>query len=195
MNLDVAISKLSLTDKNLMKSVEAFIKANIALQLVAGVKLRIQKTGVNSNGTLFPNYSTRPLLIGYSEYPINKKIFQKKAKDPKTIWATSIQGFKGIVLVGGYKEARQLTGYQTAHKDFMVTGAMWRGVKMKSVTTKGTKIEITYGSTDNETDKKLQGHNKREKINIILPTKKELDEVAQDIASYLETYIKMAING
>jgi len=88
-----------------------------------------------------------------------------------------------------------LAGYQTAHKDFMVTGAMWRGVKMKSVTTKGTKIEIIYGSTDNETDKKLQGHNKREKINIILPTKKELDEVAQDIASYLETYIKMAING
>ena len=194
MNLDVAISKLSLTDKNLMKSVEAFIKANIALQLVAGVKLRVQKTGINSNGVAFNGYSAKSCLIGYSENPLIKKAYKIIRSAKNNNWVT-VNTHKLIVVPEGYKKIRQLAGYQTAHKDFMVTGAMWRGVKMKSVTTKGTKIEITYGSTDNETDKKLQGHNKREKINIILPTKKELDEVAQDIASYLETYIKMAING
>jgi hypothetical protein len=107
----------------------------------------------------------------------------------------TVNNHKLFVVPGGYKTIRSVAGYNTAFKDFTVIGNMFRMVKVKDIQIQGTNILITYGGTDELTEKKLAGHDKREGINIILPSKQEIAELENNIEAWLNNYIKLALNG
>lgn len=81
-------------------------------------------------------------------------------------------------------------------KDFMLTGAMWKGVKVKSVRPKGTgRIEIVYGPTDTETANKISGHNEREGTNILWPSPDEIMWVRDNVKNLILEELKKAMRG
>ena len=99
-----------------------------------------------------------------------------------------------LVIPNGYKQARTIAGYQTAFKDFTITGSMMRGVKVKRAVLENGIIEIVYGSTDARTETLLRKHSFREKINIIAPSKQELKNIENIIGKYIENEIKRQLN-
>lgn len=90
---------------------------------------------------------------------------------------------------GPYKRWRAKK-YQVAYKDFMITGQMWRGIDVIGVKHKGTVVEITYGPKTDYSRTLLQGHNEREKTNIIKPNKEEISELKQLVVGFIKDYIK-----
>jgi len=186
-SVDTKIKKIA---KDLLKDTAVFIQGRVAAQLLADVKLRVSSKGINANNIEFSRYSTRPLKIYYSEYAINKAVYNKLAKAKATNWVTDEDGKKAIVLEGGYKQAREIAGYQTKHKSFLVTGQMWRGVKNRPIQTTTDKIIIAWGSTDERTEQLTNRHSKREGINILLPSKEELEDVRKQLVTFVEQYIK-----
>lgn len=200
MTLDQAIKQLEKVDplKKFGKDFMKYVAIRINTNLLARMKKRVQDTGVSSTGSRFKPYSTKNTLIGYSTYPLYKRAYPRlKAEAKKSDsanWVT-INGHKLLSVTGGYKRIRDVAGYQTGHKDFTVTGTMFRMIKVKDIQIQGTSVLITYGGTDRETEQKLAGHDSREGINIILPSKQEIKELEDNIEAWLTGYIKDIFNG
>lgn len=209
MDISVAIKRLLTADKTAVRDASKFIQVRVAAQIMNAMKTRVRSTGINAKGSPFSSYSTKECLIGYSDYPLNKRAFTRLwAADKKTMtkgrkmvsgsiegnWRT-VNGKHLLIVPGGYAEIRKVAGYQVAHKDFTVTNAMWRGVKVKAVTFSGSEFAIVYGTTDRETEQKVLGHNKREGINILLPNKKEVQDAEKQIKSFFESYVNKILNG
>jgi len=207
MTLQKTINKLT-NVQPLMKDLATHVRVRVAAALLAEVKRRVQFTGVNARGAKFKGYSTRPALLGYSEYPLNKKAYSRLKSQMKKInkaaektggesyggWVT-IDNHALMVVPGGYKAIRNAAGYQIAFKDFTVTNAMWRGVKViGNPVIQGTKLTFSYGATDTLTAQKVSGHNKREGINILEPTAKELEAVQAEMVLFLKDAINKMFN-
>jgi hypothetical protein len=75
-------------------------------------------------------------------------------------------------------------------KGILVTGQMWRGVKNQPMQVDGNKIIIAWGATDERTDRLIKYHSMTENINILLPSKEELEDVKKQLVTFIEQYIK-----
>ena len=117
----------------------------------------------------------------------------------KLRWQKEGKSATGSVLryrSDSYKKYRQKKGAQITFKDFMLTGAMWRGVKVKSVRQVGSgRIEIVYGPNDTETAAKIRGHNEREGTNILWPSTSELLFVRNSVKKYVLEQFRRAARG
>lgn len=182
-----------------------FVEVRIAADLLARVKVRVQNYGMNAMGSPFSHYSTRPTFLILNDYALNKKAFpvlvskqkkslnkSKKSMSKEAFEARRSSGFtaKSVQVPGGYAEIRRAGGYQTAHKDFTVTGNMWKMTKVISVTLSGTKVIFTYGTTTTDSSEKMEGHSKREGIDLLLPSKKELESESALIVDWFNDYLQ-----
>lgn len=203
MNVQELINKLSDTQP-LVNKLAVQIQVHYAANLLGWVRNRVQQTGINARSVPFKSYSTRPALLGYSDYPLNKRAYARLKSQMKKInkaegggyggWVT-INGHRLMVVPGGYKAIRNAAGYQIMHKDFTVTNAMWRSVKVLPIQVSGTKLSFGYGSVIPSEAQKINGHNKREGINILEPTAQELEKVQVAIVEFCEEEINKMLNG
>jgi len=206
MDVTVAIKKLIDADKGLQKEARRFVEVRVAAELLGQVKKRVQDYGINAEGVQFRGYSTRPCLFGYSKQirsPLNPAFAKLKAQAKKITkkegsvyggWVT-VNGHKLIVVPGGYKAIRNAAGYQIMHKDYTLSGNMWRLIKVKPVIMTGSKFIIQWGTTDELTTNKVLGHNSREGTNIIASSDKEIKDMEQNVVGFIEDYVLKILNG
>ncbi len=138
-----------------LKRLENAIKENnqriqtVAINEVASrLRKRIFNRGLATDGRKIGNYSTRPLLTGSSNFRTKKaanRVFGSKAQRSKRRWVT-VGGKRLIVLEGGYKEFRDLSGNQTSKVDLQYRGNLFRGVK---IGTSGKNIVLGIKGTKN----------------------------------------------
>jgi hypothetical protein len=187
-----------------------FVRTRVAQDLMVAVKDRWIRRGVTYDGRLLA-YSTRPTFVVNSDYPLNRKAFAvlsksekksynkaKKILTPETFASIKSKDPKqkrSAAAPGGYKQIRQVAGYQVNHVDFDITTDMWRSVKVKSVQLKGTIIEVIYGPTDTTNAFKIAGHNKHFNTNILMPNTQELQISSELIESYVIAEIKKRFGG
>lgn len=88
-----------------------------------------------------------------------------------------------------YKQWRQKL-YQVGHKDFMISGDMWRSVQVKSVKSETNKITVTYGPIDNYGQELISGHNDREGTNILMPNAEEILVIQNSIGELITEQIR-----
>lgn len=163
-----------------------FFAQIVASDIIAAVDNRLTTKGVLASGEK-PSYSTKPSLVGYPSDDMQQNYSKMYKKAYTTLTKNSNAKYvrikvgnsksKTATLVevpGGYKQIRELGGYQTNHVDFTVSGEMLRSVKIKKTTVNGNKITITYGASGTEELKKLEGHNDRYNENILEPNAEEL---------------------
>lgn len=115
----------------------------------------------------------------------------------KLRWLNSGKTANGNVLYykdGHYKKWRQKK-YQVAHKDFSVSGAMWRAIKVKSSRAVGASGEIVYGPSDQRSTDIVSGMNDQTKTNILMPSKDEIIVVTELIEQYIAMDIERRLNG
>jgi hypothetical protein len=171
-----------------------FFAMVIENDIIAEVQTRLQEKGELASGEK-PSYSTNPALVGYPSDSMqqNYSVMYKKAytalkKNKESNWAT-VNGHKLVEAPGGYKQIRDLGGYQTNHVDFTVSNSMLRSVKIKSNKTDGKKIVITYGVTGQKEIDKVTGHNERYGENILMPNNAELERAKIRIQKQLIRFI------
>lgn len=209
MTLQETINKM-VNIQPLLKNFTTLYASKYTNNLLGAVKTRVQKTGINARGVSFELYSTKPYFIKYTNYPINKAAYtalkkekkQSLRKAKKILSKESYENIRNrntnslyVELPGGYRQARILAGYQVGHKDFTVTNNMWQSVKAFKPIFNGTIITMSYGSNIPFEIKKIEGHNKREGINILEPTKQELEVLQKALVEDLEKLIKEMFNG
>lgn len=187
-----------------------FIRTRVAQDIMTMVQDRWIRRGVTYDGRLL-QYSTRPTFVVNSDYPLNKKAFsvlskqEQKAynKAKKTLSPDTFAGIrskppkqkKSAQAPGGYRQIRQVAGYQVDHVDFDITTAMWRSVKVLATPSKANIIEVIYGPSDIESIKKVSGHNRRFNTNILMPSQSEVNIVNDMIQTYIVDELKKAFGG
>jgi hypothetical protein len=175
-----------------------FVRTRVAQDLMVAVKDCWIRRGVTYDGRLLA-YSTRPTFVVNSDYPLNRKAFavlsKSEQKSYNSIKSKDPKQKRSAAAPGGYKQIRQVAGYQVNHVDFDITTDMWRSVKVKSVQLKGTIIEVIYGPTDTTNAFKIAGHNKHFNTNILMPNTQELQISSELIESYVIAEIKKRFGG
>jgi len=155
-----------------------FAAANDALGLI---KTRVVYSGENAEGQQFAPYSTKPLWTGRPR--MTEKAYDKvagsKKKRRELRWATFNKG-RHFLLVGGYKEFRELHERQTAFVDFTFHGDMWSSIKIISDKTRHDSGEAII-APDNQTDfAKLEGNVAR-RGDILMLNASEIEHVSKII--------------
>lgn len=123
------------------------------------ISLRIQNTGINSDGAKMPPYSTTPSFYAAFLDPSNfngtAKI--KKFKDD----------FKKGKNTGSYAELRKAYGLPTDKRTLTFDGAMFNSIRPVVKVLDDTTVEVYLDGTDDLTRKKIRGNNKNAKTNIL----------------------------
>lgn len=162
-----------MADDDFRKKGEKFLRELPVVQTKAVLKagqrvlrdmnIRIFNKGLNANGAQIGKYSTSPILVGQKSFPTktdaNKAIFSSKKKRKKFDWRTLGSGSTAkrlVLLPGGYKKLRSLSGLQTSRVDLSFRGDLQRGLKL--VQRKGA-VEIRLNGSKNI--KKAEGNEKR----------------------------------
>jgi len=93
-----------------------------------------------------------------------------------------------------WAEERTKKGLQTAYKDYFYTGEMWRNTGL--VPSKTTKQKVFIGAKTAEAQYKLNENTRIDKMNILLPNEKEVEEAALYIRKELIRFMneKLAKN-
>ena len=154
-----------------------------ALGMVRG---RVTKTGVNAEGTSFPPYSTKPMLVGSSSFATKAKgeaFFSSKKKRQALDWVT-VKGHKLAVLGGGYKQLRDIQGYKTGFVDFVISGKMWTNIKLVSDNAElSSGVAVIKATTDLD-KKKLAGNTER-KGEILALSRTEIDDMEKEYSDWV----------
>lgn len=197
----------------------------MGLTALAMLSKRVRRKGGAPDGGSYKPYSTKPILVGAKSFTKqgqnlfkksgestkkgggSRTVFERKNKD-KNQWVTITRNgthYHLILLPGGYKEIRRIEGRQTGHKDFERTGEMWKslGVNKDRVTKEAIKtvglgpgIFMTEIGTSNErTNKILEGNVKREGKEIMELTKQEEVILDRIFNAYITNKVNFILNG
>lgn len=191
--------------------------AKLGVTALAMFSQRIITKGETSDGGSFSAYSTKPMLVGAKSFRTKaaaNSVFGRTNKENNQ-WRTIKRGdknYKLILLPSGYKELRRIETSQVGHKSFLRTGEMWgsihyqpadnmtinkgAAIKVEGTTKQGEGKFITeIGSKNDLTNKKLEGHSKREGKDIMMLNKKEEAFLDGMLDTYLTEILNRAING
>jgi hypothetical protein len=155
--------KLNGVIKDLETGAHGQVMVEMALNALTLIKQRVQTKGVDSGGSKYKPYSTKPMLVGGKSF-IQKSAAsallgsKKKRKDLE--WRT-VNGHKLALLPGGYKQFRDMQGRQTSFVDFTFTGGMWKDINVVSKTTDHQKGLAIIGARNAKYKDVLAGNTKR----------------------------------
>lgn len=155
-NISQVVRRLISKIKKVDSAIQGAISREVATTLQASNLRRIHTDGlaVDGSGILGGSYSTKPTLVGSSSFA-NKsganKIFGSKAKRSQQDWRT-YRGRKLVLLDGGYKKVRELSGRQTAKVDLNFTGKLSKefGIDMR-------ESDYVLGFTTQDATQKAEG--------------------------------------
>jgi hypothetical protein len=183
--------------------------ANVALgnQALIMLRQRIVKKGIAADDAPYKPYSSSPMFVGAKSFRTKAQATAyfggkgKAGKDKRRAmqWRTLDRGgsmYKLAILPGGYRQLRKLVGAESNFKNFTWSGEMW-----KSIHTLGTRSEgeyrfvTTVGSEVELSNKKLEGHFKREGKEILMVSKKEEKALTDILDKYITNLLTKAING
>ncbi len=161
--------------------------ARAASNANALINERIIKTGNNAEGDLYPPYSTKPMyawcgsMTGAACKNAQGKYKRKRPKD-------STDPLKSFLLVGGYKEYRELHDRPTEFVDFMFKGDMWSNIMVVSTSEDHKKGTARISAPNPDQYAKLAGNTER-KGQILDLNEAEVGIIAQIIGDELEDLI------
>ena len=195
MTPDEAAKRFELLRRMAERELPAFIQQRVAFNAVEDIRERVTLRGQNFRGGQFKPYSRKPILTsGTTEK--SKNIWRKYADSPEKRkqlkWVTIKRGGKNIRLFelkGGYAQMRRDEDLQTGHKDFEFTTQMWRNFGVKRTSKTNSEFVVTIGGKNVESQKKINANSKREGINIINLSDKELKDLAVMVDKELQRYI------
>ena len=158
---------------------------------------RVHGTGVNAEGQKFTPYSTKEMLIGCKGFK-NKancsRVFGK-AKNKELKWVTLDKtGSNGkkirlAVLEGGYKKFRELNDLQSGFVDFAFSNRMWTDITVKNDRNELNRGVARIGALKEEEQKILEGNTER-RGEILMLSKKEIDEVSDFFNGEIDKILK-----
>lgn len=204
-------SLASLTQDVLNQTREmAYVSA--ANKLLATIKNRIQRQGVDSNGAKMKAYSTKPYYAQRSSFVkrgsfkaegkrgfkgervvkatgirINKKTGKVKKLETKYFIAKT--EVKTMFLKDGYKQFREIQGRQTGHRDLTLSGQTMLNYVMGV-----TEGKVLLGFDTDRSSKIRKGHEKRNGGNIYYASQDELNQFNEDVAKNEEKLILRVFN-
>ena len=115
-NMQQVILDISTKLKRLTPVLHDKCTREIATDLMFANKRRVYTEGEDVDGGKIGKYSTKPTLVGAKSF-IKKASVNKvfgKGKNKKLQWRT-VNGHRLAILPGGYKQIRQIEGFETAH--------------------------------------------------------------------------------
>jgi hypothetical protein len=203
--------------KDELKDYPKWADVHLGLAAFAFITNRIVTRGESAEGGSFSPYSTKPMLVGAKSFRTKAaaaSVFERK-NIGKNQWRTiqrNSKNYRLILLPNGYKELRRIEGSGTAFKTFLRTGEMWgssRGVNSDNMPAKeanAVKVEgtvenapgkyiTTVGSKSELTNKKLEGHNKREGKDLLMLSAKEEKALTDVFDKYITNIVERLING
>lgn len=195
MSPNEAAKRFNDLERVIKKELPLFIQQRIAANAVAMIHDRVVNRQKNYLGGSFSAYSTKPILttgVTAKSGTIRRKLAGSKSARRKLDWVTIKAAGKNVSLFelkGGYAQMRRLEGFSNRAKSFEFTTQMWRGfgVKRKQVTQ--NEIIITLGGKNLESQKKIDVNSRREGINIINISDRELKELAKMVDKELQRYV------
>lgn len=154
--------------------------------MLSNVKHRIQKQGKNSADSNIGNYSTKPAYFGASAF-VNAGAFQPRGKRAPA--PTKNMG-KSMYLPHGYKEFRDIQGFETAYVNETLSGAT-----MNAYQSEVNQETMLLGFTTDKSSKIRRGQEKHWKAPIFSPSVREVttydDAVSAGMAKvYVDTVTK-----
>jgi len=167
-----------------------------AMNANALINDRIVKTGKNAEGSLYPPYSTNPMYVWCPEDKKRDKYGRMtdkacakaqaryKRKRPKG----STEPLHSFLLVGGYKEYRELHERPTQFVDFLFKGDMWGNITLVTTSDDHKKGKARISAPNPDQYAKLAGNTQR-KGQILDLNQEEIKLIAQVIGDELEDLI------
>ena len=150
--------------------------------MLRDIKNRLITKGELADGGQFTPYSTNPLLV-------SRESFSNKTNADK-FFGKQKGGLK--LLMGGYRQLRQIEGLQVAHKSFFRTGETLNSLKIITQSEQGGDVVIKSGV--NARGLKIIAENSnREGIDILLPSEPEKLRMAKIFIEGLTKVIKQHI--
>lgn len=198
MKFEEAIKCFDKLEKEIKRNLPRDLISIVASDTVAAIQTRVIERQETAKGSSFDRYSTKPTLSSGTTAK-SKRIFSQlagsKSKRKNLDWVTIKRAGKNIHLFeikGGYQEIRRLEGFGNTAKSFEFTGQMWRMFGIKKTQTTGSKILITLGGKDQESQDKIDWNSEREGIDIIDMNKDEVNHLIRQVEKEMKKYIKRA---
>ena len=177
------------------RELPAYIKETTAHNAAVFVFNRVHDTGRNFRGVPFKPYSTKPMLTSGTTSK-SKAIWNQLASNPKARkelnWVTIKRRGRNIRLFelkGGYKEMRRREGLKTGYKDFTFSSVMWDSYGVKRTVNSKGKVVVTIGGKTQDSQDRIDWNSKREGVEIINISDRELDLLAKQIDKQMQKYI------
>lgn len=178
-----SLARLTLDAVNQAREI-AYVSA--ANKLLATIKNRIQRQGVDSNGAKMSAYSTKPYYAQRNSF-VKRGSFKaggksvngrKNKKNPRTMF-----------LKDGYKQFREIQGRQTGHRDLTLSGQTMLNYVMGV-----NDGKVLLGFDTDRSSKIRKGHEKRNGGNIYYASQDELNEFNEDVTKNEEKIILKVFN-
>jgi hypothetical protein len=158
------------------------IMATVGEEALTRIKLRILKSGVDSEGQQYKPYSTKPMLAGCKGFLDKAKCPAKNKTSRKELkWVTIQRGGKNYKLYeipGGYKEFRDMNlgpGH-SSYVDFFFSGRMWQNIKLVKDRNELNNGIATIRATDS-TEQVILNSNANRRTSILKLSKSELSDL------------------
>lgn len=160
MTITEFIQNIKLASSELIANREAE-SIQVAREVMAQVRLRVQTDNVDANGNTFGRYS-QAVVPQWMYY--GKSLSQgAEAKLKKGKWMTS------------YEDFRDYNNLQTDAKDFTFSGEMWRNTGVVRVENTTNVTTVVLGGTTQRSQELIGYHTEREGVNIIAPNEQEVN--------------------
>jgi len=155
-----------------------------AISANSEMSARIFEDGKNGNGVKIGNYSTDEMYAGVRKFN-NKGRFRPKGKSGAVKFKNG-NVRKTMYLKNGYKELRQLQGYESSFVNLQYTGDLMTDfTKVKPV---GDKVIVSVSRGIN--DKKIQGIENRYGKSVFKHTKDERKKFTEKVTKALKKYLE-----
>jgi hypothetical protein len=173
------------------------VGVGLGMTSLAFIRKRIQGSGKGADDAPFKPYSSKPSLVGASSFRTKgnaQAYFGSKEKRKAMEWRT-VKGNHLSILPGGYKALRVLDGQQAAFKDFTRTVEMWDSIHIMGTKGGNGKFTTTIGTTNELSNKKLEGNVKREGKEILDVSAKEKQMLQEMLDKFVTKIVDKAIQG
>jgi len=196
MKIEDVEKKIKNLERNLKTRLPPYIKSIVAHDAVAMISDRVITKQRKAKGGQFSSYSTKPMLTsGHTDKSsrVWRAMASSKAKRKQLDWVTikagGVRDVHLFELKGGYAQLRRLEGFSNRSKSFEFTGEMWRTFGLKRTKQGKGELTMVLGGKNQASQKKMDMNSKREGVNIVDISQRELDKLALLIEKEMQKYI------
>lgn len=158
------------------------VEARAKLDLIALVKDRVVQRGLDKDGQRFSSYSTKK---------VPAFLYRGRSRSQGAEERVTALGKKGVML--SYKDFREVNNLNSSFKNFEFTGEMWRSINVLETRSTKNQVTVIIGADNQEAADKLQFNSETENVNIIEPSKEEIEVVRKNLEKWLSNILKKSI--